>query len=123
MKKNFLRSVLILLVLNLFSMVRAEDLGAVRTRIEQRLSQVDVLKGQGAVGENNGGYLEVRGGGADVAAVVAAENKDREMVYAVLAQKTGTSAEQVGKSRAAKILQSASSGVWVQDEGGNWKKK
>lgn len=94
-----------------------------KARMDQRLAQVDALKEQGAVGENNRGFLESRGGGGDSGAVVSAENQDREIVYAALAQKTGSSVDKVGKARAAKIAQNSRSGVWVQDEAGNWKKK
>ena len=123
MKTIFIRSVFFIFALCLVSLVRAEDFGAVKARMEQRLSQVDALKEQGAVGENNRGLLEVRGGSADAGAVVSAENKDRETVYTALAQKTGSSVDQVGKARAAKIAQNSRPGVWVQDEAGNWKKK
>ena len=107
----------------LFSAVRAEDIGAVKARVEQRIPQVDSLKEKGVVGENNHGFLEVRGSSSDASAVVAAENKDREALYAAVAQRTGSSAVAVGKARAAKIAQNSSSGVWVQDDLGNWKKK
>jgi uncharacterized protein YdbL (DUF1318 family) len=121
MKKFVFHSVLFILALSFVSFLRAEDLGAVKGRMDQRLAQVDSLKAKGAVGENNRGFLEVRGGG-DAGAVVAAENKDREVVYAVLAQKTGSSAEQVGRVRARQIAQNSRPGVWVQDESGSWKK-
>ena len=97
-------------------------MGAVKARMEQRLAQVDALKETGAIGENNRGFLEIRGGG-DAGAIVSAENKDREIVYAAVAQKTGSTADLVGRKRAARIAQNSRSGVWVQDEGGNWKKK
>lgn len=96
---------------------------AARARIDQRISQIDALKIQGAVGENNRGFLEARSGGSEVAAVVAAENKDREVVYATLAQKTGSTPEKVGQTRARYIAQHSTSGVWIQDESGQWKKK
>jgi uncharacterized protein YdbL (DUF1318 family) len=123
MKKFVFSSVFFVLALGFVSFVRAEDLGVVKARMDQRLAQVDALKAQGAVGENNRGYLEARGAGGDAAAVVTAENKDREVVYAALAEKTGTSADQVGKKRASKIAQNSRPGVWVQDENGNWKQK
>jgi len=39
----------------------AQDMNAVRQRMEQRLSSLDALKDKGLVGENNRGYLEARG--------------------------------------------------------------
>ncbi len=123
MKTIFFRSVFLVLALSFASVVRAEDGGTIKARMEQRIPQIDALKGQGAIGENNRGFLEVRGGSADAGAVVAAENKDRETVYAALAQKTGSTVANVGKARAVKIAQNSRPGVWVQDETGNWKKK
>jgi len=121
MKKFVLSSLFFILALGFVAPLRAEDLGAVKARMDQRLSQVDALKGQGAIGENNRGFLEVRSG--DAGAVVAAENKDREVVYAALAKQTGSSAEQVGHARAKQIAQRSRAGEWVQDESGQWKKK
>lgn len=123
MKTIFFRRVFFLFALCLISLVRAEDVSAVKARIVQRLPQIDALKAQGAVGENNRGFLEVRGGSADAGAVVSAENKDREAVYATVAKQTGISADQVGRKRAASLAQNSSPGVWVQDEAGNWKRK
>jgi hypothetical protein len=123
MKTFFLRSMFFLAAFCLISLVRAEDVGVVKARMEQRLAQVDALKEKGTVGENNRGLLENRGGGGDAVAVVAAENKDREKIYAAVAQKTGSTADQVGRKRAARIAQNSRPGVWLQDEAGIWKKK
>ena len=123
MKTIFVRYIFLLALLCIGSVVRAEDIGAVKARMEQRLPQIQALKAQGVLGENNRGYLEVRGGAGDAGAVVAAENQDRTVVYAEIAKKTNASADQVGRARALKIAQRSRSGEWVQDEGGGWKKK
>ncbi len=99
----------------------AQDLGAIRARMEQRIGQIDTLKTQGVLGENNRGFLEVRSG--DDQGVAAAENADRSSVYAALAKKTGASAEAVGKARAKQIAAASAKGVWVQLENGQWTKK
>lgn len=103
--------------------VRAEDLGAVRARMSQRLSQIDQLKASGALGENNRGLLEVRDAAGDAPNVAATENKDREFVYAELAKKTGSTPENVARARAKQIAQGSAPGVWLQDESGSWYKK
>jgi uncharacterized protein YdbL (DUF1318 family) len=103
--------------------VHAQDLGAVKARIAQRLPKIDELKAKGAVGENNRGFVEVRGGSAEAGPVVSAENADRETVYAAIAKQTGASAEQVGHSRAKQIAGNSASGVWVQREDGTWYQK
>jgi uncharacterized protein len=122
MKKFVLSSLIFVLALGFVAPLRAEDLGAVKARMEKRLAQVEALKSKGAVGENNRGYLEARGGGAD-ASVISSENRDREIVYAALAKQTGTSVDHVGRSRAKQISQRAHAGEWIQDERGEWKKK
>lgn len=103
--------------------VHAQDLGAVKARMDERVGKVDELKAKGAVGENNRGLLEVRGGDAEAGAVVSAENSDREVVYAALAKQTGSTAELVGKARAKKIAANSAAGVWLQKEDGAWYKK
>ena len=126
MKTPFLRFLLLGTALAVGGAVlpaRAQDLGPVKARMSQRLSQVDALKSNGAVGENNRGLLEVRGGGGDAASVVSAENADRGIVYAALAKQTGSSADQVGRARAKQIAAASAAGVWLQREDGAWYKK
>jgi uncharacterized protein YdbL (DUF1318 family) len=99
----------------------AESAADIRHRMEQRLAQIDTLKSQEIVGENNRGFLEERkSGGADT---VAAENRDREAVYALIARETGASADAVGRARAKQIAATSRAGVWIQDDAGTWKKK
>jgi len=104
--------------------VHAETAAEIRHRMEQRLGTIDALKAKEAVGENNRGLLEVppagKGGGGDV---IAEENRDREAVYALIAKETGATADAVGRARARQIAAGSKSGVWVQDESGQWKKK
>lgn len=99
----------------------AEDLNAIRGRMEQRVSQIDALKTRGVLGENNRGYLEVRSG--DDQGVAAIENADRAAVYGTLAKKTGVTSDAVGKARARKIAAASAKGVWVQAENGQWVQK
>lgn len=101
----------------------AEELGAVKARMSQRISQIDQLKSTGAIGENNRGMLDVRDGGGDAASVVSAENADRATVYAAIAKQTGSSADQVGRARARQIASGSAAGVWLQRENGEWYKK
>jgi uncharacterized protein YdbL (DUF1318 family) len=124
MNSSFIR--LLFLCLSLASLtvaVRAEDLGAVRARMEKRIPQIDALKTQGALGENNRGFLEVRAAAADADSVSAAENTDRTAVYAALAAKTGSTSDAVGKARARQIAGNSAAGVWLQRENGEWYKK
>jgi uncharacterized protein YdbL (DUF1318 family) len=102
----------------------AESATDIRRRMEQRLPALDKMKAVEAIGENNRGFVEVRGNAAAGAGpLVAEENRDREAVYALIAQETGASPDSVGKARAKQIASNSRSGVWVQDESGLWKKK
>lgn len=103
--------------------VFAESAGDIRRRMEQRLPALDQLKAKEAIGENNRGFVEVRGSAAEAGALVAEENRDREAVYALIAKETGASADSVGRARAKQIASNSRSGVWVQDEAGRWVKK
>ena len=95
----------------------------IKARMAERLPAIMELKEKGILGENNLGFLAFRSSQQDKADVVAAENKDRKMVYNAIAKKTGTSAEIVGQRRARQIAQIAGSGEWIQDEGGQWRQK
>jgi len=126
MKTNLLRLGIVVLGLLLASAVavRAEDLSAVRARMEQRLDTVDRLKAEGVVGENNRGYLEARGTlSTGQNQTMQAENRDRSTVYGAIAQKTGVSANEVGAARARNIAQASRPGVWLQRENGEWYRK
>jgi uncharacterized protein YdbL (DUF1318 family) len=103
--------------------VHAEDLNAVKARIAERLPSIDTLKAGGAIGENNRGFVEVRGGGGDAVSVTSAENADREVVYAAIAAQSGTSASVVGSARAKQIAAHSAPGVWLQADSGTWYKK
>jgi len=109
------------LLIGLVPLAQAQDLGAIRQRMEQRIGQIDALKTQGVLGENNRGYLEIRSG--DDHGVAAAENADRTVVYTSIAQKTGSSPAAVGQARARQIASASAPGVWVQNDNGQWTKK
>jgi uncharacterized protein YdbL (DUF1318 family) len=124
MKTVLIRVLLALtFVLGSAAVLRAEDLGAVKARMSQRIGQLDGLKRSGAIGENNRGFVEVRDGGGDAANIVSDENHDRETVYAAIARQTGASADAVGRARAKKIASESAPGVWLQDDSGRWYKK
>jgi hypothetical protein len=104
--------------------LRAEDLGAIKQRLAQRMPAIDALKERGVVGENNRGFLEARGAlSAENTKVMSAQNADRSAAYGALAQQTGSSPDQVGRARAKKIAEKSNAGVWLQDEGGRWYRK
>ncbi|HVU33634.1 MAG TPA: YdbL family protein [Opitutaceae bacterium] len=106
------------------AVVRAENLGAVRARMEQRQGAVDSLKDRKLVGENNRGYLEARSNlTPGDQKTVSDENADRRTVYEALAAQTGASADDVGRQRAEQIASRSKRGVWIQAQDGSWSEK
>lgn len=104
--------------------VQAQDLGALKARMEQRQGFVDALKDSKKVGENNRALLEPRAAiSPDETRVMSDENADRSAVYAAIAAQTGVSPDQVARARAHKIAESSKPGVWIQAPDGSWFEK
>ena len=101
----------------------AEDLGAVKARLAQRLGSLDQLKSSGAIGETNRGLVDLRAASPTAGDLVVAENRDRGLVYAAIAQQTGSTVDTVGRARAKQIAAASAPGVWVQRESGEWYQK
>jgi uncharacterized protein YdbL (DUF1318 family) len=123
MKRRTLVKILALMLIGIFVAGISAFADDIKARIKQRLPIIKELKAQGIIGENNKGYLEFVGGKQAKADVVAAENKDRQTVYAAIAKQQGTTAELVGQRRALQIAKKADKGEWVQDASGKWIKK
>ncbi len=124
----FRRNAIGLLALNVAALLLlispAVQAGSVKERMKARAPAILKLKTQGLVGENNQGYLEVRGAAdGNAASLVKAENEDRRMVYKAIAAKTGGSVEQVGQRAAVRRAEVAGGGEWVQKPGGEWYRK
>jgi len=95
----------------------------IKERMKNRLPQILDLKAKGIIGENNQGYLQFVGQNKEKEEIVAAENKDRQSVYAAIANEQGTSAELVGQRRAIQIVSVAPPGDWLQNTAGEWHRK
>jgi hypothetical protein len=88
-----------------------------------RFTDLKTLKTQGAVGENNRGYVQVLGGGKAAEALVAAENKDRKQVYEAIVEqnKLGLGALATVEAVFARVQRDkAEPGEKVQDASGLW---
>jgi uncharacterized protein YdbL (DUF1318 family) len=126
MKSSSLLRLALVLVAALFTtgLLQAQDLAALRARMEKRLSDVNALKNRHVVGENNRGYLEVRGGVlGHEQQIVSEENTDRRKVYAALAAETGAKVDEVGRQRAGQLATLAKRGHWIQEPSGDWRQK
>ncbi|MFT5882163.1 MAG: hypothetical protein ACI9FG_000663 [Crocinitomicaceae bacterium] len=114
---------ILVLVIGLAPDVQADSASVIKSRMENRLTQVVSLKMSESIGENNQGYLAARSSlSATNTALVKAENSDRKSVYQLIAAKTKSTATIVGKTRASSIRESAAKGSWVQLANGTWKK-
>ena len=114
----------VVVLLGMAPLADAEQAAAIKARMAKRLSQLVALEKSGSIGENNQGYLTVRGNlNTQQAALVNAENADRKAVYRIIAAKTKTTVSHVGKARAASIRNAASQGTWIQLPSGHWQQK
>lgn len=112
-----------LFLLALFVQAESAEL---KERFLQRKPLLEQMKTLEWIAENNLGFLAFRsdaGQSKENAKVVNAENQDRKTVYAEIAVKLNTSAEEVGKRRAVQIAALAAVGHWLQDGESNWYQK
>lgn len=88
-----------------------------------RFAELKDLKTKGQIGETNRGYIQKLGGGKNVDAVVAAENKDRKQVYEAIVQQNnlGAGALATVEEVFARVQRDkADPGEKVQDASGRW---
>ena len=98
--------------------------GGIKERLAERLPAINRLKEALTVGENNQGYLTIKGEiSKEDKAIVEAENSDRKKIYELLAKKTGVSVDVVQKRRAEAIAEKSKKGIWLQKADGTWYKK
>lgn len=91
---------------------------------QARYDQLKQLKAQGAIGENNQGYVEALSGAGS--SVASAENADRRAIYSAIVEQNGLGAAglgQVQKVFAEVQRDKASSGEPIQLPSGEWTKK
>jgi len=101
----------------------------VKSALDARRSRFDelkTLKAQGAIGENNQGYVEVLKSAGNAQSVADAENKDRRFIYTTIVAQNGLPSSSLGtvESVFAQVQRDkASSGDKIQDASGNWTSK
>ena len=90
-------------------------------RRRDRKTQVDTLLARGVLGENRSGFLSVRGAvDGNAQQIMDTENSDRMIIYQALAQKNGTSVEEIEKVYAERLRSSAPAGSPVENPNGSW---
>lgn len=90
-----------------------------------RFEQLRALKANGAIGENNHGYVDALGGGSAVQSLATAENSDRRVIYTTIGEQNGlTDALTTIESVFAQVQRDkAESGDKIQTEDGQWVSK
>lgn len=124
MRKNLLFSsfLFVFIACSLFIAASVHSAG-IKERMASRIPAINALKDQGAVGENNKGFLEYRIGSKPQAQLIADENSDRALVYGAIAKQQGAPATLVGERRAKMIADNGSAGHWFQKSDGSWYRK
>lgn len=99
----------------------------------QRLREINELKAQGVLGENNEALLDIRSldqlplpRRAEVQRLVKAENKDREQMFKEIAAATGadpSTLPQIRTTYAETLRENARPGDWIQKPDGSWQRK
>lgn len=124
--KKILTAVLFAAALVSFGLpAMASEADTIKKNMMERLSKIDAMKDKGLIGEDNKGYLGVVGAALsdEDAAVVNAENKDRQSVYTAIAKQQAATVEVVGQRRAIQNAKNAKVGTYIMDDKGKWVKK
>ncbi|MBT3386463.1 MAG: YdbL family protein [Desulfobacula sp.] len=95
----------------------------IKDRIKQRLPVIADLKTKGVIGEDNRGYLGFVTGASEQQSVIAAENKDRKMIYKHFAKQQNTTIEFIEEIQANRKAKKAKPGEFIQSRDGSWHKK
>jgi uncharacterized protein len=93
---------------------------------QSRYYQLQGLKQEGEIGENNKGYVTPLKNNVTAATLTAAENQDRRVLYEALAEQNNLGNNgllEIQKAFAEVQLEKASPGDMVQSSSGDWKQK
>jgi hypothetical protein len=128
MRKNlfFISSLFVFLACFIFMTTvahSASDAATIKEEMAARLPEINALKDQGFIGENNKGFLEYLTDNKVAYALVQDENADRTIVYTAIAKSQGASPALVGERRANMIRENGQAGHWFQKPDGTWYKK
>lgn len=121
--KNWTLAITISLALLLLLVTGSAQAQGIKDQMRERLPAITALKAQGVIGEDNRGFLAVKGQVGDQATLVEAENSDRRTVYEQIAKQQNITPQLVGERRALKIAEIAAPGTWLQNSQGTWYQK
>ncbi len=123
LKKTAAIPFILLLLATFFLSVSVVQSASIKEQMAARIPAINALKKEGAVGENNKGFLEFRGKNQPQKNIINAENSDRKKIYQAIGKKQGASATLVGQRRAKTIAAKSRAGHWLQRSDGSWYKK
>lgn len=109
--------------------IRTPEVMAVIASRRARWGELSAAMASGCVGETNQGLVEVRPAPdcpANVADLVAAENRDRLTLYRTLVEQNNMPPGDLARVQAGFARENrarAPAGAWVQDDGGAWTRK
>ncbi len=124
MHKNlFFSSFLFVLIACMMFISSSVHSAGIKERMAERIPVIDALKNQGVIGENNKGFLEYRTDNKPQQQLIAAENKDRALVYEAISRQQGAAVTLVGARRAKMIEENGQAGQWFEKPDGTWYEK
>ena len=131
MKKLTLKAIVLYSVLALFSVVTISSAqntkDEIKIRMQDRFAKISELKKSGKIGETPLGFAEAVNKefaqNEPIIKLLAAENDDRKMLYAIIAKESQTSVEEVGMANAKRYFQKASDSDYFKTQTGEWKQK
>lgn len=83
-------------------------------RRRDRYSELIALQMKGIIGENKLGLVEIRSADSSLKELVEAENNDRMVIYQAVAQKNGSSVQEVQKLYAQRLQSDAAAGTPIE---------
>lgn len=90
-----------------------------------RYEQIQDLKKQALIGENNQGYISVLKHKVEIVSIIESENRDRKVIYETIAvqNQLGGAINKIEKVFAGVQREKAQPGEKIQLENGNWVSK
>jgi len=95
-----------------------------RSQMIERLPEIENLWNRGLTGESNEGLVAARSTlTQDQTALIQAENRDRAILYAYVANRAGSDVFTVARERARQIRLMGKDRLWIQTPSGEWIRK
>lgn len=128
-QKKFLFQLVVLFSFLIFSanMVQADTREEIKERMKKRFPEIQKLKKENKIGETYLGLVEIISdkdtAETEIRLVVDAENRDREMLYELIAKAQKTTPEVVAKTNALRIFRKASLKAMFKNKDDAWREK